>query len=98
MTKSLRLTALAWAAVFTVAACGSATSPTTAPSPAPPSTAASEAPATPSPTPTIDPNSLLGKIIAAGKIRISTDPNYAPFSSLDVATGKYVGFDTSTAE
>ncbi len=52
----------------------------------------------PGPTPTIDPSSLLGKIIAAGKVRISTDPNYAPFSSLDVATGKYVGFDTSTAE
>jgi polar amino acid transport system substrate-binding protein len=46
----------------------------------------------------IDPNSLLGKIIAAGEIRVSTDPNYKPFSFLNVATKTYEGFDTSTAE
>ncbi len=98
MTNRLRLSALAWAAVFTVAACGSSTSPTTAPSAAPPSTAASEAPASATPAPTVDPDSLLGKVIASGTLRVSTDPNYAPFSSLNTATGKYEGFDTSTAE
>jgi polar amino acid transport system substrate-binding protein len=103
VNKSLRLTALAAVAAVMVGACSSSASPTPAPSatPAPtaaPSAMASEAPPTAAPTPTIDPNSLLGKVIAAGTIRISTDPNYAPFSSLDVATGKYVGFDTSTAE
>jgi polar amino acid transport system substrate-binding protein len=111
MTRSLRLSALLAIAALAVAACSSAA--TTAPSAAPataapatvaPSEAASMAPATVAPTeapsvaPSVDPNSLLGKILAAGKIRISTDPNYAPFSSMDTATGKYVGFDTSTAE
>lgn len=109
MRKSLRLAALASSAVMILAACGSSVpsaSPTTALTAVPsaaavttaPSTAVTVAPATPTPAPSIDPNSLLGKVIAAGKIRISTDPNYAPFSSLDTATGKYVGFDTSTAE
>ena len=60
-----------------------------------PSTAASEAP---SAAPSVDPASLLGKVIADGKIRISTDPNYKPFSFFDTATNKYTGFDTATAE
>jgi polar amino acid transport system substrate-binding protein len=113
MTRSLRLSALLAVAAIAVAACSSAATPapTVAPTTAPtaaPSVAASEAPsaAAPSVAPSEsaaawaspDPNSLLGKIIASGKVRISTDPNYAPFSSLDTATGKYVGFDTSTAE
>jgi len=113
MTRSLRLSALLAVAAIVVAACSSAatTAPsaapaTPAPATAPPATAApaTVAPATAAPTeapsvaPTVDPNSLLGKVLAAGKIRISTDPNYAPFSSMDTATGKYVGFDTSTAE
>lgn len=101
MKNSLRITALASVAAVMIAACSAGASPTPAPTAAPttaPSTMASEAPPTVAPTPTIDPDSLLGKIIASGKVRISTDPNYAPFSSLDVATGKYVGFDTSTAE
>jgi polar amino acid transport system substrate-binding protein len=45
----------------------------------------------------VDPNSLLGKVIASGKIRISTDPNYKPFSFAK-PDGTYEGFDTSTAE
>lgn len=45
----------------------------------------------------VDPT-LLGKIVAAGEIRISTDPNYKPFSFLNVTTNTYEGFDTSTAE
>jgi polar amino acid transport system substrate-binding protein len=52
----------------------------------------------PSVAPTVDPASLLGKVITDGKIRISTDPNYAPFSFFDTATNKYTGFDTATAE
>jgi polar amino acid transport system substrate-binding protein len=99
MRKTLRLTALASAAVLLLAACGSAATPTTAPATEAPATEApaTEAPATEAPA-TIDPDSLLGKVIAAGKIRVATDPNYAPFSFLDVATGKYVGFDNATAE
>ena len=107
MNKRLRLAALVSATAIMVAACGSSaatTAPTAAPTAAPAtagaaSTAPTTAPvATPTAAPTVDPASLLGKIIAAGKMRVSTDPNYAPFSSLDVATGKYTGFDTATAE
>ena len=98
MTKSLRLSALASIAVLMLAACSGGASPSAAPSSAPsvaPSAAASEAP---SAAPTVSADSLLGKILAAGKIRISTDPNYAPFSFLDTATGKYTGFDNAVAE
>ncbi len=99
MRKSLRLAALASAAVFLVAACGSSSDPTDAPTAAPataaPATAAPEV--TPEPAATINPDSLLGKVIASGVLRVATDPNYAPFSFLDVATGEYVGYDNATA-
>lgn len=107
MRKSLRLATLASAAVLLLAACGGS-SPTPAPAtPAPatpaPATAApgSEAPATPAPATeapaaTPDPNGLLGQILASGKIRIATDPNYKPFSYLD-DTQQYDGFDIQTA-
>ena len=113
MKMSLRLTALATTAVLLVAACSSAASPTPAPATPAPATAApataaptaapataapTAAPATPTPAPTYDPNGLLAKVIASGKLRVATDPNYAPFSFLDVATGKYVGYDNATAE
>ena len=104
MRKSLRLATLASATVFLVAACGASSTPTAAPTTAPataaPATAApaTAAPVTPEPVATVNPDSLLGKVIASGKLRVATDPNYAPFSFLDVATGKYVGFDTATAE
>jgi polar amino acid transport system substrate-binding protein len=39
---------------------------------------------------------LLGKICAAGVIKIATDPAYPPYSELD-ASGEYVGFDSDTA-
>ena len=99
MKKSLRLVAFASAAVLLVAACGSSATPTAAP-PAAPATAApaTAAPVTPEPAATINPDSLLGKVIASGKLRVATDPNYAPFSFLDVTTGKYVGYDNATAE
>jgi polar amino acid transport system substrate-binding protein len=101
VTKTLRLTAFATAAVLMLAACGSSAA-TPAPTAAPTTAPASDAPATAAPTeapaPTVDPASLLGQVLASGKLRIATDPNYAPFSFLDTATGKYVGFDNATAE
>jgi polar amino acid transport system substrate-binding protein len=39
----------------------------------------------------------LAAICDAGVIRVSTDPEYPPQSSLDVETGDYVGFDIDTA-
>jgi polar amino acid transport system substrate-binding protein len=100
MRKSLRLVALASTAVLLLAACGSSSTSTQAPASEPPPASeappesvapASEGPATP------DPEGLLGKILAAGKIRISTDPNYKPFSYLNDAQ-EYDGFDVKTAE
>lgn len=98
MTNRVRFAALLSAAAILVAACGSAATPapTAAPTPVP-SVGATAAPATPTPAPTVDPNSLLGKILASGKVRISTDPNYAPFSFLDPATNTFDGFDNATA-
>ena len=100
MIKSTRLLALLGAAVIAASACtsgGASTAPSTAPSVAAPSTGASEAPST-SPSAAVDPNSLLGMVLSRGTIRISTDPNYKPFSFLNVDTQTYEGFDTSTAE
>jgi len=104
MYKTSRLAALFGGVVIVAAACSTAGG-STAPSAAAPSVAApsaAEASMAPSVAPsaeaTVDPKSLLGLIISSGKIRISTDPNYKPFSFLNVDTGKYEGFDTSTAE
>ncbi len=89
-------------AVFGLAlgACSSGASPTPAPSAAPsvaPSTAASAAASTapsaaPSVAATVDPSSLLGKVLAKGTIVMSTDPQYPPQSSLK-SDGTYEGFD-----
>jgi polar amino acid transport system substrate-binding protein len=98
VTKYLRLAALASASAILAAACGTS-SPTTAPTTVPSvaaSTAASTAP-TATPAPTVDPKTLLGKVLASGRIVISTDPNYKPFSYLD-ENMKYDGFDIKTAE
>jgi len=103
MNKSTRLFALLSGVVLAAAACsssGSSSAPSVGPTAAAPSTEAS-APASVTPSASaaaIDPNSLLGKVLAAGSLRISTDPNYKPFSFLNVATQTYEGFDTSTAE
>ena len=95
MRKSLRLTALASIAVLMVAACGAGATPTPAPTAAP-TEAASAAPdrggvgrRRRTTRTACSPRSS-----RTGKIRISTDPNYAPFSFYDTATGKYTGFDT----
>jgi polar amino acid transport system substrate-binding protein len=39
---------------------------------------------------------LLGKICAAGVVKIATDPAYPPYSELNAA-GEYVGFDSDSA-
>ena len=99
MQKSTKLIALIGGVVLATAACtssGASTAPSAEASMAP-SDAASVAPSVEA-SPTVDPESLLGKIIAAGEIRIATDPNYAPFSFLNTTTNEYEGFDTSTAE
>jgi polar amino acid transport system substrate-binding protein len=90
MHRFLRLTAVA-AVVVILSACTSTNAPAASPSAA----AASAAPSA-SVAATVDPNSLLGKVIAAGKIRVSTDPNYKPFSFLN-PDGTYDGFDNATA-
>jgi polar amino acid transport system substrate-binding protein len=102
MRRSLRLTAFASAAVLLLAACSGA-SPTPEPATAAPPTTAPEsmapesmAPATEAPA-TINPESLLGLVMASGKMRAATDPNYAPFSFLDPTTNDYVGFDNDVA-
>ena len=108
MNKSARLLALVGAAVIAASACtigGASTAPSAA-APTSAATAAASASASaqasasaaafdPS---TVDPKSLLGIVLSSGKIRISTDPNYKPFSYLNTATNTYEGFDTSTAE
>ena len=101
MHRLPRLTALVAVLAFILAACstaGASTAPSADATTAPATTAPSEA-TEPSEAPeaSVDPESLLGKILAAGKIRISTDPNYAPFSSVKT-DGTYEGFDTATAE
>ena len=40
---------------------------------------------------------MLAKICESGKLRVATDPQYPPASSLDEATGEWEGFDVDTA-
>ncbi len=97
MHKSTRLMAMLTGVVLVAAACssnGASTAPSSAASAAP-SAAATTAP---SAAATVDPTSLLGMVMSSGKIRISTDPNYKPFSFLNTTTNTYEGFDTATAE
>jgi len=100
MHRRFRLTALLAVVAILLAACsgGGTTSaaPSTEPSMAPESMAPSAAPSEAA-VPSVDPDSLLGKIMASGVIRVSTDANYAPFSSVK-PDGTYEGFDTGTAE
>jgi len=100
MHKSMKLVALLTGAVLVAAACsspGASTAPSVAASEAAPSAEVSAAPSEAA-SPTVDPASLLGQVISTGVIRISTDPNYAPYSFLNLDTQTYEGFDTSTAE
>lgn len=95
MSLRSRLTLLGATVVLVAACSGSAASPSPTTAPSQPG-GATTPPATDAPA-TVNPDSLLGKILASGKIRISTDPNYAPFSSVK-PDGTYEGFDTSVAE
>jgi polar amino acid transport system substrate-binding protein len=101
MHRFSRLAVLLAAAVLLISACSGGSSPSASAAQSPtPSQAASGSTApsgSAAAVESIDPSSLLGKIIAAGKIRISTDPNYKPFSFLK-PDGTYEGFDTATAE
>jgi polar amino acid transport system substrate-binding protein len=99
MKTTRRLAALVATFGIALGACSGAatTAPTTPPTAAPATAApateapATEAPATEAPA-TADPNSLLGKVLAKGKIVMSTDPQYPPQSSLK-EDGTYEGFD-----
>ncbi len=98
MTKSLRLTALAWAAVFTVAACGSATSPTTAPSRCSPVDRCQRS------ARVLDPRCDRRSRHAdreghRGRQAARLDrPGLCPLLVTEQATGTFEGFDISTAE
>ena len=99
MHKSTRLMALFTGVVLVAAACssnGASTAPSSAASAAPSTAPSSAASTAPSAAATVDPSSLLGIVLSTGKIRISTDPNYKPFSFAN-PDGSYEGFDTATA-
>lgn len=84
-----RLPALVAIVALVAAACGSGA--TTAPSSAPSAMPSGEAMATPVP------GGLLEKVKTAGKLVVSTDPNYAPQSFLN-PDGTFVGFDIDVAK
>jgi len=86
--KSTLLALLAGAAIVVGACGGSTASPSSS---AAAGTGCEKAIAAGEPTTT-----LLGKICAAGVIKIATDPAYPPYSELD-ASGEYVGFDSDSA-
>jgi polar amino acid transport system substrate-binding protein len=101
MSRSFRFMAVLAVVVFAFAACSTGGGATTAPSVAAPSASAatpsgSAAAPSESAAASVDPESLLGKVIAAGTIRVSTDPNYKPFSFLN-PDGTYDGFDNAVA-
>ena len=99
MNKSTKLFALLSGVVLAAAACtssgGGSTAPSSAPSAAAPSAAAPSTGASAAPSEaaaSVDPNSLLGKVLASGTLRISTDKNYSPQSFLS-PDNKWTGFD-----
>ncbi|HEY0444187.1 MAG TPA: transporter substrate-binding domain-containing protein [Candidatus Limnocylindrales bacterium] len=95
MQRYSRLAALAAGMILVLSACTGSGAATASPAASVGASASSGASASAAAA-TIDPNSLLGKVVAAGKIRISTDPNYKPFSFLN-PDGTYDGFDNATA-
>jgi len=83
MKRTMRLATLLAVAGLVATACtssGSTPAPSVAPSVAPSAEA------------TVDPASMLGKVLAAKKIVMSTDPQYPPQSALK-PDGTYEGFD-----
>lgn len=87
-----------FAAAIVISACtGSATSPSPAAPSTAPSVAPSEAPAATTPAPpAIIPGGLLDSVTKAGKILVSTDPQYPPQSEI-TPDGSYQGFDIDVA-
>ncbi len=108
MLTTRRFASLAAAVALSLGACtsGATTAPSVAPSVAPstaPSPSAAESMAaspSPSPSPATSPTPIAGGLLdvvtKAGKIRVSTDPNYAP-QSAQKPDGTYEGFDIDTA-
>ncbi len=92
MNRTLRLPALVFAAGLIFSACTVGASP--APTGTPTAGATTEPTAAPSPT--VDPNSLLGVVVKNKKLRVSTDPQYPPQSELK-PDGTYQGFDIDVA-
>ena len=88
--QTRRIAALVAAFGIALAACSSGATAKPEPTQAPSIAPESQAPA--SEAPSVDPNSLLGKVMAAGKIVMSTDPQYPPQSELK-PDGSYEGFD-----
>lgn len=86
--------------VVVAAACtgASSPSPSAATSVAPSSSAAGSASASPSTAASVAPvaGGLLDKVIKAGTIKVSTDPNYAP-QSIQKPDGTFEGFDIDVA-
>jgi polar amino acid transport system substrate-binding protein len=87
MNQRPRPGALALAVVLLAVACAGPGATPTAPA---------TSPASPTATVAGDPNDLLAKVKAAGEIRVSTDPNYAPQSVLK-PDGTFEGFDIDVA-
>lgn len=99
MTKRGRAASLLAAALLVSACTSGGASPSAAPSSeapsAQPSASESAAPATPPPA-TLIPGGLLEVVTKAGKIRVSTDPQYPPQSALK-PDGTFEGFDIDVA-
>src|SRR5690349_2113062 len=96
-TPSRRLAAIVGSLSLLLVACsgngGATTAPTAGPATAGPTTAATAAPATEAPPVA---GGLLDKVMKAGKLVVSTDPNYAPQSFLK-PDGTFEGFDIDVA-
>jgi len=98
MNRSTKLYALLAGVVLAAAACssstgGASTAPSAAASAAAPSAAPSAA-ASAAASPIV--GGLLDKVLKAGVLKVSTDPNYAP-QSVQKPDGTYEGFDIDVA-
>jgi polar amino acid transport system substrate-binding protein len=93
MRPFTRHLALLFAVLLVAAACQAGATPTAAPTQQP--TATTEASPTEAPPATPNPDDLLAKVKAAGKLVVATDAAYPPQSEL--ADGKWQGFDVDVA-
>ena len=88
--QTRRIAALVGALGIALSACSGGATATPESTPVPSIAPESQAPA--SEAPSVDPQSLLGMVLAKGKIVMSTDPQYPPQSELK-PDGSYEGFD-----